>query len=641
MTTFSALVPTLARPDELRRTLAALAVCDPAPTEVLVVDGDEVRSAEVVVREFAGVRYVAAERGLTRQRNRGIAEAGGDVVVFFDDDARPEPDVFARLAEAYADPEIVGATGRVVEPGDHRRGGRGSVVRRLLTGWGRPGTFTAGGYPRRFPPVEGALDVEFMQGAFLSVRRLLAVELRFDESLPGYGLAEDEDFSRRLSRRGRIRYVGAAVVHHDNAGFGTLDRRAFGRLVVVNRAYLFRKNFPQTPFSRTMFRFHLLVLLAHRVLNGDWSGARGLFDGMAEVRRGGRAPRGGVTFVSSHARHGGSERYLERLLGELGPGWVRSIVTLEDGPMVERLRAAGWRVYVVPTGARLSLLSGARRLRRHLRRTRPQVVHANGVKAALVCSLAGARPVWVKHDFSWDGWPARLIGLRCTEVVGVSPAVVEVFRTMPRIRTSVVPTGVRVAAVDRAAARAAVRSLVRADADGEHHPVVTLVGRFHPVKGHLDLLAAAPADAAVLFVGDADPSTADHAARVRAAADGRAVLAVGRDDALALLAGSDVAVLPSGPEGFGLVAVEAMAVGTPVVAYAAGALPDVVGDAGVLVPPGNVAALADALRRVLDDEALRERLVAAGHKRARTLFDPDRWVQSMRDRYEASHTMTP
>jgi GT2 family glycosyltransferase len=285
MTAFSAVVCTVARPDDLRRCLGALGACDPPPLEVLVVDGDESQSARAVVDEFPGVRHVPSPRGLTKQRNRGIAESTGDVVAFFDDDARPAPDVFAHVARAYVDPDVVGATGRVMEPGDHLRGGRGSFVRRLLTGFGPPGTFTAGGYPRRFPPIEGEFDVCFMQGCFLTVRREPAAVLGFDEQLPGYGLAEDEDFSYRLSRLGRIRYVGDAVVEHDNTGFSTRDQRAFGRQLVVNRTHLFRKNFPQTRWARLQFRWALLVLLGHRLLNRDREGARGLLDGMAEVRR--------------------------------------------------------------------------------------------------------------------------------------------------------------------------------------------------------------------------------------------------------------------------------------------------------------------------------------------------------------------
>ncbi|HEX2577041.1 MAG TPA: glycosyltransferase, partial [Aquihabitans sp.] len=71
------------------------------------------------------------------------------------------------------------------------------------------------------------------------------------------------------------------------------------------------------------------------------------------------------------------------------------------------------------------------------------------------------------------------------------------------------------------------------------------------------------------------------------------------DQRLALLRGASVVAYPSRYEGFGLVPLEALAVGTPVVATAVGALPEVVGDGAVLVPSHDVDALADGLARVL------------------------------------------
>ncbi|MBW3614756.1 MAG: glycosyltransferase, partial [Actinobacteria bacterium] len=79
-----------------------------------------------------------------------------------------------------------------------------------------------------------------------------------------------------------------------------------------------------------------------------------------------------------------------------------------------------------------------------------------------------------------------------------------------------------------------------------------------------------------------------------------------------LLAGAAVLVLPSVYEGFGFPALEAMAAGTPVVATAAGALPEVVGSAARLVPPGDVDALAAAIAEVVDDAGVQAELAQSG-----------------------------
>jgi glycosyltransferase involved in cell wall biosynthesis len=87
-----------------------------------------------------------------------------------------------------------------------------------------------------------------------------------------------------------------------------------------------------------------------------------------------------------------------------------------------------------------------------------------------------------------------------------------------------------------------------------------------------------------------------------------------------LLASAEIAVVPSRYEGFSLPAVEHMASGTPLVASRAGALPEVVGDAGVLVAPGDAEELAATLRRLHDDPAERTRLSEAGLARVQKRF---------------------
>jgi glycosyltransferase involved in cell wall biosynthesis len=93
------------------------------------------------------------------------------------------------------------------------------------------------------------------------------------------------------------------------------------------------------------------------------------------------------------------------------------------------------------------------------------------------------------------------------------------------------------------------------------------------------------------------------------------------DDATrsALLRGATAFAFPSVYEGFGFPPLEAMQVDVPVVATAVGSLPEVLGDAAVLVPSGDDDALADGLERVLGDDALRDQLRAAGRARVRAL----------------------
>lgn len=291
---FSVVIPTMGRPEPLRRTLESLRTADPCPDEAFVIDAAPDASARETVCDFQDgevpVRYIHAEPSLTRQRNIGIDEASGDVIVFLDDDVRLPKDLFAKLARTFADPAVVGATGWVKEPSAGRAGGPESLLRRLVVGGSRKhaGRFTRYGYPRYIVVADSLRDVEFMPGCFMSARREVAAEVRFDEHLGSYALAEDEDFSYRLSRHGRVVYMPDVVVEHEKMGFRSFDSREFGRLVVKNRAYLFRKNFPQTPLARLQFNLLLLKLVGHRALNREWSGALGILEGMAKLKRGKR-----------------------------------------------------------------------------------------------------------------------------------------------------------------------------------------------------------------------------------------------------------------------------------------------------------------------------------------------------------------
>ena len=296
----SLIIVTKNRPVPLAEALESSAKALPADGEVIVVDGDPERSAEPVVDELRGrypdvdTRYIASDAGVALQRNVGLDAAHGDVVVYVDDDCTFEPGLFEAIMLAYRDPTVVGATGRTnVGPSCSRFGSNpSSRLRWMLLGGGQQGSISSFGHYRPIVDVEQPRDVEFMPGPLMSARRDVAAEVRFDEQLRGYSLVEDEDFSYRLSRRGRIRYEPSAVVTHHELGWNQRDQRQIDRMQVVNRAYLFRKNFPQTLRARAGFAAMLALLCAHRALNREWSGLYGLLEGMRQARRSGASHPG-------------------------------------------------------------------------------------------------------------------------------------------------------------------------------------------------------------------------------------------------------------------------------------------------------------------------------------------------------------
>ena len=174
--------------------------------------------------------------------------------------------------------------------------------------------------------------------------------------------------------------------------------------------------------------------------------------------------------------------------------------------------------------------------------------------------------------------------------------------------------------------------------------LVGVVARLEPEKGHRYLIEAFPAVLeraprtwlAIVGEGSLCAELRAQADALPAPARDRIIFTGRRDDISALTADLDVAVLPSLREAQGISILEAMARRKPVVASAVGGILEVLTDGvdGLLVPPANASALAEALGRLAKSPSLRERIGEAGYQTAVERFSIDAMVRQVQEVYD-------
>lgn len=293
-------------------------------------------------------------------------------------------------------------------------------------------------------------------------------------------------------------------------------------------------------------------------------------------------------------------------------------------------------------------------LLRIIDRERIELVHAAGMKGILLGRAAGRmrkrKVITHLHDTSVPGMVFR--GLhqamagwtdRC---LVISDAVGKLAREkfgIPPDRVTVLYNGIDLEKYRHDPVKARVaRDRVREEFNlPRGAPVLTVIGRLSQEKGQAfflpwlpELLRSHP-DVHVLIVGEG-PTRQKCESVSRANGTEKSVLFTGhRQDIPDILAASDLLVIPSLMEGLSFCALEAMAAGRPVAAFRVGGVPELVHHdrTGVLAPERDGSALVEQIRRLLDDTALRESVVAEGQTFVER-FSIQNHIQGLMDIYD-------
>ena len=348
-----------------------------------------------------------------------------------------------------------------------------------------------------------------------------------------------------------------------------------------------------------------------------------------------------VILVSASAKPGGAERGVAGLCRQLPQHGVRpSVLLLERGPVVEQLLDSGVEVSVIEAGRLRHAWRTASAVNLILRAVRARGADAivSNLSMSHVYGGAAARRARIPEIWWQQETPSRTLVERAAARIPTSAVVclsdhslAAQARLTPRARLVKIPSGVN---VDELHAARGTGASLRQQLGWDGRPVVGILGRLQPWKGQelflraAALVAAEEDSARFAVVGGAIlgwegdyPDRLHQLAADLGIAD-RVHFSGHVDDPYAWLDMFDVAVHASKGEPFGLVIVEAMALGKPVVAAAAGGPREIVedGESGVLVPRRE-ADYASAVLRLLRDQSLRARLASRAPQRASWFSD--------------------
>jgi glycosyltransferase involved in cell wall biosynthesis len=351
-----------------------------------------------------------------------------------------------------------------------------------------------------------------------------------------------------------------------------------------------------------------------------------------------------LAFVNSMRGFGGGERWvLEAAEGLRARGHEVSVAARAGGALAGRALAAGHTVLELPMSGDLDVPSSVG-LALWMRRRRVELACA-GIQRAVRLSCAAAKLARVRAVVERRGLalPVRRTALNravyrsCVTrvVVNCRALAGDLSGLVPASRITVIPNGIDASRLARGGG-GGLRAAFGVPPDA---PVIAVLGRLAPDKGHRDALAAFALvrgrlpDARLLVVGSGKLEAELRREALAAHPDGAVVFTGHVDDVGAAVEAAGVVLVTSLREGMPHVILEAMALGTPVVATAVAGIPEMIehGRSGLLTPPASPGDAAAAVVSVLTDRALARSLADGARRRVAEEFA----LPTMIDRTEA------
>ncbi|MAT71977.1 MAG: hypothetical protein CMJ58_20935 [Planctomycetaceae bacterium] len=347
-----------------------------------------------------------------------------------------------------------------------------------------------------------------------------------------------------------------------------------------------------------------------------------------------------VLQVITPSHMSGAETQLVRMVRRMrGRGHELPVLVKRGSSVVADMQRHGVDPQTAAIGGKANLLAPLM-IGRVARRNGVQLIQSALSTASWWCgwleSLGGPPSLGHVHGFTSAAWHRRQ-----RHLLAVSQAVADdlIIQGVDPERITVLPNAIDPAEFQPTRPPRTVREELGAEPDT---PVVAAFGHLSEKKGYRDLFEAIPQVLAQAprtqfwIVGRGALETELRSAAFAGGFADRVRFTGFRRDAADVMNACDVLALPSHREPFGLVYIEAATLGKPAIACRAGGAIEAVadGETGLLVPPRDAIALAEAMLTLLTDAGLRQRMGAAGRKRTAELFSWQRYTNTLEGVYQ-------